>query len=124
MFLNPPYGTSGLQGKFLEKALFEYRKENVGEVICLTKAVPGYFWYDKMFHVHWLGDICTTYDRLSFYRPEWVNAGKIKYPKNSKSKTASTFWYLGPNYRLFEEVFSKMGMVINVMQEYIVEYVS
>jgi hypothetical protein len=122
VFVNPPYGTGGLQGKFLTKALTEYIEGNVSQIIVLTKAVPGYVWYDSMFHRLWLGDICITYDRISFYKPEWVSEGKIIYPKDSKSKTASTFWYLGSNPVLFEEVFSRLGMVINTQCEYIKEY--
>ena len=124
VFLNPPYGTSGMQGKFLAKALSEYTQENISQCIVLTKSVPGYLWYDDMFHVYWMGDICITYDRISFYKPEWVHNGKIIYPKDAKSKTASTFWYLGPKPELFEKVFSRLGMVINPIQEYITEYVS
>jgi hypothetical protein len=122
VFCNPPYGTGGMQGKFLAKALSEYMQTNISQCIILTKSVPGYLWWDDMFHVNWMGDICITYDRISFYKPEWYHNGKIIYPKNSKSKTASTFWYLGSQPELFEKVFSRLGMVLNTQLGSITEY--
>jgi hypothetical protein len=113
VFCNPPYGKRGAQGKFLRYALEQYSCGNVEELIVLTKAVPGYVWWDSMFHDEWEGLVCLTKDRLSFYKPEWVISGEINRPKNSKSKAASTFWYLGDNSHKFARAFSELGIVLD-----------
>jgi hypothetical protein len=117
VFLNPPYGRGGTAGIWLKKAFHEYLIGNVNEIIVLTKSVPGYIWYDRAFHGAWFKSVCITWGRISFYRPEWVVSGEIIYPKDSISKTASTFWYSGDNIDEFERIFSELGTVFNFMKQ-------
>ena len=118
IFLNPPYqkiGNESGAGIWLEKLLHEYQSGHCDEGIALTKTVPGYGWFDKLFHGGWPGPCCITKGLISFVHVAWVNSdGTLTIPKgkSNKSKSASTFWYVGHNDKLFGEVFSRVGMVI------------
>jgi len=118
VFLNPPYGKIGIEssaGIWLEKLLHEYQSGHCDEAIALTKTVPGYDWWDDLFHGGWPGPLCITKGRISFIHLSWLSAdGTITVPKgaSNKAKSASTFWYIGPNAPLFREVFSRVGKVI------------
>lgn len=132
VFLNPPYGTTGgksNQGIWSLELLGDIALNHCSHAIMLTKTVPGYAWWDNLFHVRWPGPCCITMDRLAFVKPEWVTLDdhrgySITIPervqntqgkwikKDWRSKAASTLWYYGPDPDKFNEVFSKIGRVI------------
>ena len=132
VFLNPPYGKTGQRSNqdiWSNELIHAHRADRVPRAILLTKTVPGYIWWDDLFHGYWPGPCCITYGRIRFIKPEWVTVGYnnspiIEIPKtamNSKgklvkkdwrSKAASTFWYCGPAPAEFKRVFSTIGRVI------------
>ena len=117
IFVNPPYGKTGNKSNqeiWARKMLYEYASGNFVEGIFLSRTVPGYAWFDWLFH-DVRPTVCITRDRIAFIRPEWVREdGSIAYPKGQpkKSKAASAFWYIGEDDRKFTKVFSKFGRVI------------
>jgi hypothetical protein len=118
LWLNPPYGKIGNQssaGVWMNKLLQEYNAGHFKEAIALTKTVPGYDWWDDLFHDLWPGRICITRGRLSFVHASWVQPdGTIIVPDDvsNKSKSASSFWYIGNNENIFANVFSEIGKVL------------
>ncbi len=112
VFCNPPYG--GSVYKWLRKAIDEHFDGRVNHVMVLTKAAPGYNWWDEMFHWMWPGPVCLMEGRFAFYKPEWVDDnGVIHWPnKDNRAKAASTMWYIGPSRRRFKEVFFQYGTII------------
>lgn len=106
-WLNSPYGKTGSRSNqqiWSDRLLEAIRRGYVPEAIMLTKAVPGYKWWDELFNGKWPGPVCITRDRISFVRADGTTRGK--------SKAASSFWYYGPNGDKFNEVFSTIGRVI------------
>lgn len=104
VFLNPPYSkTNGRSNQeiWAEKLIYEYTFGRVIEAILLTKASLGYLWFKKLFQ-EW--PCCLVYDLISFERPDGS--------KPTPAKLGSAFFYLGPNYELFENVFSEIGKVV------------
>ena len=122
VFLNPPYdkiGNMSGAGVWLEKLIHEYQSGRCDEAIALTKTVPGYNWWDKMFHEEfsgWPGPMCITRGLISFVHLSWLDQtdGTITVPKgmSNKSKSASSFWYVGPHTDCFFDVFGAVGTVI------------
>jgi len=122
VFLNPPYNKIGNRsgaGTWLEKLLHEHQSGHCNEAIALSKTAPGYSWWDDLFHEGpqaWQGPMCITRDRISFVHLSWLNQadGTITVPKgkSNKSKSASSFWYVGPHTNRFFEVFGSVGTVI------------
>lgn len=112
VWLNPPYGKIGRQssqGAWAQYLLNEYREERVSHAILLTKTVPGYAWWDHMFHGYWPGLVCISKGRIEFVASDGETRGK--------SKSASSFWHLSPHpsdSRKFRDVFSKMGRIIEI----------
>lgn len=107
VFMNPPYGKTGLrsnQDLWMVKLLSEIWFGRVSQAIALTKTVPGYNWWDKLFDDMWPGPVCITRGRIEFISSDGVKRGK--------SKVASSFWYYGPNEDKFGEVFGQIGRVI------------
>jgi hypothetical protein len=119
IWLNPPYGkTANLSNQEIwsGKLLGEYEKLNVTQAILLTKTVPGYNWWDNLFH-RWPGPLCITKGRIAFIRPEWVTTGHKHFsigepPGDNRSKAASSFWYLGHSPDKFSDIFSQFGRII------------
>lgn len=106
VFVNPPYSkTNGRSNQdiWAMKLEDEYFCGNVTEAIILVKASLGYAWFKHLFK-RW--PCCLAYDLISFIdlsRPT---------EKPKPSKLGSAFFYLGPNYNKFEEVFQTIGKVI------------
>jgi hypothetical protein len=106
VFLNPPYGKTGNKSNqdiWARYLLGEYRHGDVRSAILLTKCVPGYVWWDNMFH-DWPIAVCITRGRIKFVSP----SGRV-----GRSKSASCFWYFGDDLLRFEEVFSSMGRIVH-----------
>ena len=105
LFLNPPYGKIGNrsgQDVWMEKLISEL--PTIGACIALTKTVPGYEWWDKLFNGCWPGPMCITEGRLSFVS----STGALR----GQSKAASSFWYYGNDPQRFADVFCRIGRII------------
>lgn len=113
VWLNPPYGTNesndSLQWVWAQKLRAEYSSGNVTEAIMLTKAVPGYVWWDTMFN-EWRIPCCIGRGCIAFVPPLAASTGEVN--GTGRSKTASTFWYFGQRCNTFERIFKAIGRVI------------
>jgi hypothetical protein len=109
VFLNPPYSkTDGRSNQeiFAAKLIAEYQAGRVHEAILLTKAALGYTWFDNLLRC-W--PVCLMYGLIRFQRPDGSGAGK--------AKLGSAFFYFGPSYDRFSQVFSKIGRVISPIEQ-------
>ena len=107
VFLNPPYGKTGNRSNqeiWAAKLLAEIKDGYVVQAVLLTKTVPGYQWWDNLFNGDWPGPVCITQGRLAFISADEQTRGR--------SKSASSFWYYGPNEKGFARVFGEIGRVI------------
>ena len=105
LFLNSPYGKIGNRSG--QDVWMEYliaQLGSIGACIVLTKAVPGYVWWDRLFRGDWPGMLCITEGRLSFLSSDGGNKGQ--------SKAASSLWYYGPFWYEFRERFESIGRVL------------
>lgn len=134
VFLNPPYGkTKGRSnqetwGRYL---LEEHRAGRVVRAVYLTKTVPGYVWWDDFFHggvgtpgPRWPGPVCITRGRIPFVRAELgaltglpparvANMALKAWAEDPrKSKAASSFWFVGPDWSRFRVAFEGWGRVL------------
>lgn len=144
IWLNPPYGRVGRmssQEYWMRKVLRDYQCGRVSSAIVLTKTVPGYKWWDKLFND--FIPVCITRGRLSFANGvvvkhfydqglrgrELFDVAVVAQTEDLKlmsslfpnftnplmsgtSKAASSLWYLGSDPGRFCEVFSTIGRVI------------
>ena len=109
VWLNPPYSkTDGKSNQelFAAKLIAEYQAGRVLEAILLTKAALGYTWFDNLLR-YW--PVCLMYGLMSFQRPDGSKSGK--------AKLGSAFFYFGPNYNRFEDMFSEIGRVIPPLEQ-------
>jgi len=91
VFLNPPYGKSGSssnQDIWARKLENEYLSGRVREGVLLTKCVPGYVWWERLFR-KWT--VCFVEDRIEFLRLN--ERGKVV--SKGKARAATNFWYIG-----------------------------
>ena len=110
VFLNPPYGKTGSRSNqeiWAEKLVEEYYTGNVGQAVLLTKSVPGYKWWDKLFN-YYMFPVCFCSERIRFLRLN--EFGRVV--AEGQAKAGSNFWYLGHNVDKFDDVFSKFGRVV------------
>jgi len=110
VFLNPPYGKTGIQSNqeiWVRRLYHHYRMNEVQGGIALTKCVPGYRWWDELFH-NVCPAVCFVEDRISFVK---LNKGG-EVVKTGKAKAGSNFWYFGENRDRFEKVFSRFGRIV------------
>lgn len=104
VWLNPPYGKTGnrsnqdIWARYLED---EYQMGRVTQACLLTKCVPGYRWWERLFR-KW--PVCFIEERVSF-----INAAS---GKKGKAKAGTNIWYLGPNAERFHEEFQDLGRII------------
>jgi hypothetical protein len=108
VFLNPPYGKAGARSSqdiWARKLEQEYLSGNVKEAILLTKCVPGYAWWERLFR-KWL--VCFVEHRIEFVK--LGEDGKIV--SVGKAKAGTNFWYLGRNTLKFRHVFEQLGRCI------------
>jgi len=106
LFLNSPYGKVGNRSG--QDVWMEYLVSQLGSIdacIALTKTVPGYVWWDKLFRGGWPGLLCITEGRLSFISSNGERRGQ--------SKAASSLWYYGPYGEEFRERFVSIGRVLS-----------
>jgi len=105
LFMNPPYGKTGNMSNqeiWMDKLITSLPR--IGACIALTKTVPGYQWWTKLWRGAWPGHLCITDDRLAFVASNGTARGK--------SKAASSFWYYGPHADRFQAVFDESGRVV------------
>jgi hypothetical protein len=108
VFLNPPYGkTRGLSNQdiWATKFVREYASARIRAGVMLTKTVPGYAWWERLFRTF---PVCMVEKRISFLQLD--EAGEVV--GEGVAKAGSSFWYAGDNIRVFEGVFHEVGRVI------------
>lgn len=115
LFLNPPYGKSGAKSNqdiWARKLESEYYKGNVKEAILLSKCVPAYIWWERLFR---LWPVCFIEERVEFLRL----SGQGEIISKGRAKAGTNLWYLGRSVYGFIEAFSCFGRVItpNLYQE-------
>jgi ParB family chromosome partitioning protein len=103
LFLNLPYRRDGIQGKFVDKLVREYRSGRWFQAIILIGNRTECAWFAPL----WAYPLCFTNHRIAFISP----AGKKDSPVN-----ANVFVYLGSNPGKFREVFSQFGEIVVRMQ--------
>lgn len=112
VWLNPPYGKTGSrsnQDVWARKLEAEYLDGYVTQAILLTKAVPGYAWWERLFRA-W--PVCFAEDRIEFLRLD-PRTGEVA--SKGRAKAGASFWYVGPASRWprFRQVFGQFGRVID-----------
>ena len=103
VFLNPPYKYPLIEN-FINKLIEEYQIKNVISAILLTNNNTDTNWFHKASYVS--SAICFTKGRINFYKED----GTITQPTNGQ-----TFFYFGRNREVFINVFSKQGMVVEIV---------
>lgn len=112
-FINPPYGKTGNrsnQDLWARKMEAEHLAGRVTQAVLLTKTVPGYAWWNRLFQ-KW--PTCFVEKRIQFLRLD-PNTGEIA--SKGQAKAGTSFWYLGPNLDRFREVFSQFGRIVEAPQ--------
>lgn len=102
VFCNPPYGknhNTSNQSLFLNKAISEYKNNNIKACILLLNASVSNQWFQKV----WDYVVCITKRRIRFSNP----AGEFNSPTNG-----NVFVYMGQEEHKFIEVFAHYGKVI------------
>lgn len=105
VFVNPPFGVEGgrsLSGAFFQKAEREFKEGRVVEVLMLVKAAVGYAWFSPVLqwpHA-WLRE------RIAF-----LPCGQEACVENPHGSVAI---YLGPNSKLFCEVFRDVADIAGI----------
>lgn len=109
LFLNPPYGKTSNRSNqdiWAQKLIEEYQAGNIREqAILLTKTVPGYDWWERLFE-RW--PVCFCRERIRFLKLN--RQGEIT--AEGQAKAGSSFWYFGRAPNLFGVVFQQFGRVI------------
>lgn len=112
VFLNPPYGKTGTRSNqdiWASRLHYHHEMGNVPEAVLLTKSVPGYAWWEKLFSFYYF-PVCFCRERIKFLRLN--EQGEIA--AEGMAKAGSNFWYFGWEIDTFERVFSQFGNVVNV----------
>lgn len=108
VFLNPPYGKTGNlsnQDVWARKLEEEFLAGRVTEAILLTKCVPGYVWWERLF-TRWT--VCFCRYRIFFRKLN--DRGMVI--QVGQAKAGSSFWYFGESPWRFVEVFGKFGRIV------------
>jgi hypothetical protein len=100
LWLNPPYGRSGLAGRFVQRLVDEYVEGNVIAALTLLNANSMTAKWMQPLHAF---PMCITNGRIDFK----AGAGQ----RALAATHGSVFHYLGPDVSLFAEVFSTFGTV-------------
>lgn len=104
VWLNPPFGHVGRQ--MVHHLCDQYDKGYVGQAVLLTKCVPGYKWWDTLFHERRF-PVCFVKDRIAFLE---IVDGKLV--GDGVSKAGTNLWYLGRHKMRFGDVFSEFGRIV------------
>lgn len=108
IFSNPPYGKTGAQSNqdiWARKLEEEFHAGRVRQGILLTKCVPGYVWWERLFR-RWT--VCFVRERIEFLRLN--EHGRIV--SSGKAKAGTNFWYVGEDSWKFRLVFKRFGRMI------------
>lgn len=100
IFLNPPY-SHGVVDKFISKLIEEL--DETKQAILLTNNNTDTKWFHEAANNCAL--MCFTKGRISFYKEEGVRTSPVN---------GQTFFYFGPNTDLFKEIFSEIGLIMEV----------
>lgn len=102
VWLNPPYA-SKLIGQFIDKMCSEFENGNVDQACVLVNNATETKWFQK------IGEVSTAIlfpaGRIKFWHPN----------KESMPLQGQALLYLGDNKEEFEDIFSKFGLVYNVI---------
>lgn len=102
VWLNPPYA-SKLIGQFIDKMCSEFENGNVNQACVLVNNATETKWFQK------IGEVSTAIlfpaGRIKFWHPN----------KESMPLQGQALLYLGDNKEEFEDIFSKFGLVYNVI---------
>lgn len=109
-WLNPPYGKTGSRSNqdiWARKLEAEFEAGRVTEACMLTKAVPGYAWWERLFR-RW--PVCFVEHRISFLRLD--ETGEIV--DEGQAKAGASIWYIGPRlyWSIFAANFCHLGRII------------
>lgn len=108
IFCNPPYGKTGTRSNqdiwaaYLES---QHTSGSLLQAIYLTKSVPGYKWWERLFR---LWPVCFVEERIEFLQLD-MHGNIIS---KGKAKAGSNFWYAGDNVNRFAKVYSHFGRII------------
>lgn len=110
IWLNPPYGKIGnrsSQDVWARKLEAEFAAGRVKEGCLLTKTVPGYLWWERLFR-RW--PVCFVKERVKFIRLN--TQGEIV--DTGRAKAGTSIWYIGRPFRYcsFRYSFNNLGRVI------------
>lgn len=128
VFCNPPRKVPGCrsgQELWADYMIGEFEAGCFSQGIYLTRCVHGYNWFTELWRGKWPGPVCITDKRIKFIKPEWCFEnpdGSIgfEYPERDdegrridpRDKWAACFWYCGPRWEEFSEVYGRVGRVI------------
>lgn len=99
IWLNEPYSKPNLS-IWTNKLIKEWKEFHSKQIINLVPSYTGESWYHKLLYN--CSAIC-----LPNHRIHHLIDGKIK----DSPRFSSTFFYLGPNFKKFDEIFSEFGKV-------------
>lgn len=112
VWLNPPYGKIGnksSQDVWARKLEDEVEAGRVKEACLLTKCVPGYKWWERLFH---LWPVCFVRERIEFIRLD--SQGQIA--ETGQAKAGTSIWYVGQlsseSIFRFRDAFNHLGRII------------
>jgi ParB family chromosome partitioning protein len=110
VFLNPPYGKTGARSNqdiWSTRLIYYHTMEYIPSAVLLTKSVPGYKWWNKLFSFHYF-PVCFCDERIRFLKLD--KHGNIVV--EGQAKAGTNFWYLGSDLEKFEKVFSQFGRIV------------
>ncbi len=112
--LNPPYG-AGFIYPFCEKAVAEWRRGEIDQMIAVTNSDTSTKWTRLLFESAYM--VCFPFRRLKFIdedtgKPIMVWDKKAKKWKIGGNNRPQAFWYWGRPTDRFAQVFSEAGTVL------------
>jgi ParB family chromosome partitioning protein len=105
IWMNPPYTRSGIQGKFVQKLMDEYKADRVEQAIVLLNANSiASTWFTPL---HDFPMCIKRSPRIEFIPAIERQIEDPKHPGND-----NVFVYLGPNIDRFVKIFEAVGPVL------------
>jgi len=108
VWLNTPYGKTGNRSNqdiWARKLEAEREAGRVTQACLLTKSVPGYAWWERLFRRY---AVCMLRERVEFLRLD--EGGEVI--ATGKAKAGTSIWYLGPYVKRFQAYYQDLGRVI------------